>query len=208
MVTMTNGKSATAPTAVRQLEMPAASALADLAGMFEDMQTVLRCCERLVSELSDADGEPDEVIAESLWTTALLSYGRCFTAGQRGMALTEDDVKKLELQGDVLEWHKVLQRLRDHYASTAANPRERFSVGASQDSDGSANGIAITSARQPIVDDRTVRQTGAIAYELSRVIDQRITDQQARVLANAQGMSKDELDRLPLIEVAEDENIS
>lgn len=208
MVTMTNGKSATAPTAVRQLDMPAASALADLAGMFEDMQTVLHCCERLVSELSDADGEPDELIAEALWTTALLSYDRCFTAGQRGMALTEDDVEALELQGDVLEWHKVLRRLREHYASTAANPRERFSVGVSQDADGSANGTAITSAQQPIVDDRTVRQTGAIAYELSRVIDQRITDQQATVFANAQAMSKADLDRLPLIEVSADDDAS
>lgn len=205
MVTMTNGTSATAPTAVRHLETPAASALTDLAGMFEDMQTVLRCCERLVSELSNTEGEPDDLIVETLWTTALLCYGRCFMPGQRGMALTEDDVKAIELQGDVLEWHQVLHRLREHYADTAANPRERFSVGVSQDPDGRANGIAITSARQPPVDDRTVRQTGAIAFELSRMIDQRIAEHQETVFGTAKAMSKADLDRLPLIEVSEDD---
>lgn len=205
MVTMTNGMSATAPSAVRHLETPAASALTDLAGMFEDMQTVLRCCERLVSELSDTDGEPDDLVIEALWTTALLCYGRCFMPGQRGMALTEEDVEAVQLQGDVLEWHKVLHRLREHYAYTAANPRERFSVGVSQDADGNANGIAITSARQPRVDDRTVRQTGALAFELSRVIDQRIAEHQETVFGNAKAMSKADLNQLPLIEVSEDD---
>lgn len=205
MVTMTNGKPATAPTVVRELDTPAASALAHLAGMLEDMHTVLRCCERLVSELSNTDGEPDDLVIETLWTTALLCYERCFSPGKSGMALSEDDVKAIQLQGDVLEWHKVLHRLREHYADTATNPRESFSVGVSQDSDGSANGIAITSARQPPVDDRTVRQTGAIAFELSRVIDTRITEHQETVFNTVQVMSRPDLDRLPLIDVSEDE---
>lgn len=203
---MTNGMPATAPATVRQLDTPAASALADLAGMLEDMSTVLRCCERLVSELPATEGELDDLVVEALWTTALLCYWRCFTPGQRGMALTEDDVKAIELQGDVLEWHKVLLRLREHYAEAAANPRERFSVGVSQAADGSADGIAITSARQEPVDDRTVRQTGAVAYELSRVLDQRITEHQATVFGTAQAMSGVDLNELPLIDVSEDDD--
>lgn len=199
---MTNG-TPTAPATVRQLDTPAASALADLAGMFEDMATVLRCCERLVSELSNTEGEPDDLVVEALWTTALLCYSRCFT--QRGMALTENDVEAIQLQGDVLEWHKVLLRLREHYAGAATNPREVFSVGASQAADGSADGIAITSARQETVDERSVRQTGAVAYELSRVLDQRMTEHQTTVFNTAQMMSKADLDQLPLIDVSEDE---
>lgn len=83
------------------------------------------------------------------------------------MGLTERDVVDTELQGKVLEWHKVLRQLRQHYADTAENPRERFVVGVALDADEQPNGIAVTSTPQPPLDDLTVRQTGAIAYGLS-----------------------------------------
>ena len=70
------------PAVVRRLDDPAAAALAELVEVFEDLQTVLRCCERLVTELA-AEGEPDPVVVEAVWTTALLSYARCF-APRRG----------------------------------------------------------------------------------------------------------------------------
>ena len=75
-------------------------------------------------------------------------------------AAPEDDVAATQPGAEVLEWHRVLLRLRDHYADPAVNPRERFSVGVAQDADGAAAGVAITSVRQPLVDDLTVRQTG------------------------------------------------
>lgn len=190
------------PTAVRLLDSPAALALADLAAMLDELQTVLRCCDRLLTELDDANGEADDLVLESVWTTALLSYQRCFADGRSGQGLTEDDVKALPLQGEVGEWHQVLRQLREHYADAAANPRERFSVGASQDSRGRADAIAITSVPQPRLDDRTVRQTGAVAYELYRLVDQRAAEHQQRLLAAAHAMSQDELDRLPRIDVA------
>lgn len=189
------------PTAVRQLAIPAAQALADLAAIFDDLQTVLRCCERLMRELAAPEGEPDDLLVESVWTTAVLSYARCFTGGSRGMGLTEDDVTASKLQGDVLAWHQVLRQLRKHYADPVQNPRERFTVGAAQDPDGTAAGIAITSTRQPPLDDVTVRQTGALAYALSRLVDERITEQQERVRAAADRMSADELNSLPLIDL-------
>lgn len=190
------------PTAVRRLQTPAAEALADLASIFNDLQTVLRCCERLVQELA---GRPDDVVVEGVWTTALISYARCFTGGDRGMGLTEDDVRSTSLPGEVLEWHKVLRQLRKHYADPAKNPRERFQVGAATDAAGHVNGIAITSMPQPPLDEVTIRQTGALAYQLSVVVDQRITEHQERVLTAANAMSPDDLRRLELIEVSSPE---
>jgi hypothetical protein len=190
------------PTTVRQLDTPAAMALADLTSMLDDLQTVLYCCERLVAVLG-AD-EPDGVLVESLWTTALLSYSRCFTNAERGMALTEEDVGGTSLQGEVVEWHKVLRQLRKHYSSPAENPRERFSVGVAQDDSGTVDGIAITSARQPRLDEITVRQTGALAYELSRVVETRMAEQQERVLAAAKALDKADLEKLPLIDLTVD----
>lgn len=189
----------TAPTTVRALETPAALALADLASMYDELGTVLRCCERLMGTLSTA--QPDDLFAEALWTTAVLSYARCFAAGPRGVGLTLEDVTATKLEGDLEGWHGILLRLRDHYADPAANPRERYSVGASQDDDGKPVGIAVTSVPQPLVDEVTVRQTGALAYALSRTVDERLAAQQERVFAALRTTSPDYLATLPLIEV-------
>ena len=191
------------PTALRLLDTASASALGELLATFEDLQTVLRCCERLVSELADGDGELDDVLVEAVWTVALLSYARCFSAGEAGTALTEDDLTMTQSHGDVLDWHKILLQLRNHYADPTANPRERFSVGVAQDLNGAANGVAVTSARQPLVDDLTVRQTGAIAFALSGLVNDRITAQQEKVFGEVKDTPKADLDKLARLEVAQ-----
>jgi hypothetical protein len=199
---MSNDVDTAPPSVVRRLESPDALALADLAAIFEDLQTVLRSCERLVSELGSED--PDDLTLEAFWTTAVLSYTRCFSSRASGTGLTPDDVTETGINGDVLGWHKVLMQLRDHYADAAVNPREGFSVGVAQDAAGKANGVAVTSASPARVDDLTVRQTGAITFGLSRIVDQRIAERQERVFAALSPMSKAELDKLPLVEVTLD----
>jgi hypothetical protein len=200
---MTNSVPTTPPAALRLLDTASASALVELLATFEDLQTVLRCCERLVSELADGDGEPDDVLVEAVWTVALLSYARCFSAGEAGTALTEDDLTMTQSHGDVLDWHKILLQLRDHYADPTANPRERFSVGVAQDPNGAANGVAVTSARQPLVDDLTVRQTGAIAFALSGLVNDRITAQQEKVFGEVKHTPKADLDKLARLDIAQ-----
>lgn len=186
-----------APTTVKQLRSPAALALADLAALFEDLQTSLSCCERLMSELSRET--PDELTLEVYWTTAVLSYARCFAPGPRGVGLTEEDVTATGLAGDVLGWHRALMQLRDRACDPAVNPRESFSVGASQDRTGHAEGIAVASARQPAVDEVSVRQTGAVAYALSGLVDQRLAAQQAVVFTAVGAMARPALDKLPVL---------
>jgi hypothetical protein len=198
---MTSPQAPTPPTAVRQLRSPAALALADLAAVFEDLQTVLRCCERLVVELSAP--APDDLAVEAYWTTALLSYARCFTAGERGVGLTEQDLTATGLEGEVLGWHRVLLQLRDRYADVAVNPREAFSIGAAQDAGGHAEGIAVTSTRQPPLDEVSVRQTGAVAYALSGLVDRRVVEQQQVVFTAVAGMARPALDRLPLLHLTQ-----
>ena len=190
------------PSTARRLETAGAKTLVDLVTTFEDLQTVLRCCERLVTELDAGGDQPDDILLEAVWTTALLSYARCFAARPTGPVLVEDDVTTTVAHGDVLEWHRVLLRLREHYADPVANPRERFSVGVAQDDDGSASGIVITSARQPLVDDVTVRQTGAIAFALSSLVDDRIAVQQQAVYDQVTGAGRADLDNLALLDIA------
>ncbi len=114
----------------------------------------------------------------------------------RGTGLTEDDVEATGLPGDVLGWHRALLALRERSADPAVNPRESFSVGAAVDGTGHAEGIAIASTRQPAVDEVSVRQTGAVAYALSGVVDERLGAQQAVVLTAAAAMARPALDRL------------
>lgn len=185
------------PSVVRRLTSPAALALADLAAVFEDLQTCLRCCERLVDELGRA--APDDLALEAYWTTALLSYARCFAPGARGIGLTEQDVAATELPGDVTGWHRTLMQLRDRVADPGTNPRESFSVGASQGRTGHAEGIAVASTRQPDVDEVSVRQTGAVAYALSRLVDERLTTQQDVVFTAVAAMARPALDNLALL---------
>ncbi len=175
----------------------AALALADLAAIFDDLQCTLACCERLVAELETA---ADPVALEAFWTTAVLSYGRCFSAGARGVGLTEKDITATELAGEVIGWHRSVLKIRDHYAG-AANPRENFSVGAAPNDFGKAEGVAVTSVRRPPVDDVSVRQTGAIAYALCRLVDGRIAEQQQVVFTAAAALSRKEMAALPAVEV-------
>lgn len=188
------------PGTVRLLKSPSAVALAELMAIFDDLQTVLRCCERLMTELA-GDGGPDEIVVESIWTLALLSYGRAFSSDAADTALTDKDVVTAVGHDKVLDWHGVLLALRDHHASGTTNPRERFSVGVAQDADGAPGGIAVASARQPTVDDVTVRQAGAIAFALSNVVNDRISAQQEKLFHEVRPASKADLDMLAVLDV-------
>ncbi|GLY36870.1 hypothetical protein Amsp01_028940 [Amycolatopsis sp. NBRC 101858] len=191
--------STTTPTSARQLTTPGALGLADLVAIFDDLQFTLKCCERLVTEL--AHPRVDAVVVEALWVSALNSYARCFRTGDRGMGLTLDDVKATEVPGEVAEWHALLGRIRDFSIDGPVNPRETYSVGVSQSPAGEASGVVITSAVQPLVDDVTVRQTGRLAFELSRLVDERIKEHQAKVFEAASKLTAAQLAKLPAIEV-------
>lgn len=186
------------PHVVRRLESAEAQLLVELAGTFEDLQMVLQCCERLVSALA---GQHDDVLVEALWTTAMLSYARAFAPGKES-ALREEDLAATALEGDLVEWHRLLLRIREHHADPAVNPREIFSAGVSQDQQGAASGVALTSVRQPSVDDLTVRQTGALAYALSQVVNGRIETLQQELFEDLREVPRAELDRLVELEVA------
>jgi hypothetical protein len=187
------------PIALHRLDLPATAELVDLLATFEDLQTVLRCCERLMVELKAE--ERDETAIEAVWTLALLSYARGFTERPSGAQLTEADLTAVQPHGDVLEWHRMLLLLHKHHAHQLANPRERFTIGVACDEAGAATGIGVTSVRQPLVDTVTVRQTGAIAFSLGRLIDDRITCAQELIFNDVKTMPPAQLQRLPNLDL-------
>lgn len=199
-----NGSSA-APQVkeVRRLLLPEADELGRTTAVFEDLQHVLRCCERLVTAIGAPAAGParvdtDPALVEALWTSALISYARCFSTETQ--VLSTADLDELELPGDVGGFHEALLRLRDHYASRHVNPRESISVGAAE-AGGSPVGVAVVSAPQPSVDDTTVRQLGRIAYGLSGLLDARMRQIQDRVLGRARELEPDVFAALPVMQL-------
>lgn len=194
---------ATPPKTVRQLQTPAALALADLTAIFEDLTKIVGCCEKILSHLHRNSNPASEVEVEALWTAALVCYRRCFSAAKHGVGLSQRDLHETKLDGDLDQWHKTLETLRNYYIDTRVNPRESFAVGVAQDSDGQASGIAISASPQPQPDQTTVQQTGQLALELSRLVDQRIKTQQETVYQAAREMSPDALAKLPIVHIAD-----
>lgn len=191
----------TGPT-IHRLSTSAAERLAQLAAVLDDLQTVLRCCEVLLPTGAPRPQEMDPTEREAVWTTALLSYGRCFATGGHSGGLTEEDLGKTDLEGELVEWHRMLLRLRRHFADQERNPRGQFAVGIATEEDGTVSAITITSTDAVAVDDQTVHQTGALALELGKLVDQRIEEQQKHLMADVEKMSSSAVEKLPLIDVA------
>ncbi len=190
---------ATAPTTVRRFDGPEAGELAAQAAVFEDLQYVLRCCEHLVTAL--APPQPDTAFVEALWTGALVGYARCFSGRQN--VLSKDDLGELNLDGDVADFHGMVLKLRDHYASRHVNPRESFTIGVAQSNEGRPTGVAVVSTPRPLVDDTTVRLLGRVAYALSGLLDARIQKTQNDVLGAAGKLSPVDLSKLPVVHLSE-----
>jgi hypothetical protein len=96
----------------------------------------------------------------------------------------------------------MVRQLKKHYADPATNPRETFEVGVAV-SDGTPQGVAITSSRQELPDTISVHQTGAIAYQLSQLVDRRIAEHQATVLEGVRSLSPAELETLDEVELTD-----
>ena len=103
-----------APSTVRRFEGAEAGESATQAAVFEDLQYVLRRREHL-DRGARTPGARTSAIVEALWTGALVGYVRCFSGGQAWP--TEADLKELQLDGDVTDFHDMIKKLRYDYAS-------------------------------------------------------------------------------------------
>jgi hypothetical protein len=182
------------------LETPAAQVLADQAATIQDLQFVMDCCKRLLTELATAGENRDPVLPQALWSSALVAYARCFGQGKR-LGLTTDDVRSLPLHGAVMKFHKWVLDERAKLTVHPVNPFETARVGAAlsppEQGKRRVEGIAIFSTSHVLIDDVGVRQLGGLASELAKQTAEQAQEQQDAVLADAQQMDIDRLYRLP-----------
>jgi hypothetical protein len=182
------------------LDLPSAHVLADQASTIQDLQFVMDCCKRLLTELAKPEEERDAVVPQALWSSALVAYARCFGKGGRSGLATED-VRNLPLQGAVMKFHKWVIEERNKLTVHPANPFEGAKVGAALSPPGQAEqrveGVAIFSANRVLIDAIGVRQLGGLASELAKQTAEKATEQQDLVLADAQQLNIDRLYKLP-----------
>ena len=182
------------------LDMPSAHVLADQASTIQDLQFVMDCCKRLLTELAKPEDERDAVVPQALWSSALVAYARCFGKGGRSGLATED-VRNLPLQGAVMKFHRWVIEERNKLTAHPANPFEGARVGAALSPPGQAEqrveGVAIFSANRVLIDAIGVRQLGGLASELARQTAEKAQKQQDLVLADAQQLTIDRLYKLP-----------
>ena len=113
------------------LDVPSARVLADQASIIAELQFVMDCCKRLLPELAKPEEERDPLMPLTLWSSAVLAYGRCFSKGKR-FALSAEDVKSLPLHGAVMNFHDWVIEERDKLAGRAANPGRSAIVAGSE----------------------------------------------------------------------------
>ena len=190
------------------LDVPSAQVLADQTAVIQDLQFVMESCRRLLAELARPESERDAVVPLALWSSAVVSYARCFSSGQR-FGLTTDDLLSLPLQGEVLKFHKWVIEERNRHTRHSADPFEVARVGvALATRDGAKRqikGITVLATRHVLVDDTGVRQLGGLASELAKQTAERARAQQDVVLAAAQKLDLDRLYELPALPVGPDD---
>jgi hypothetical protein len=132
------------------IDVPSAQVLADQASIIAELQFVMDCCKRLLTELATPEEERDQLMPLALWSSAVLAYGRCFSKGKR-FTLTNEDIRTLPLHGAVMKFHQWVLEERDKLAARAANPAEGAKVGAAlsppEQKDRRVEGIVIFASR-------------------------------------------------------------
>ncbi|HEY7360356.1 MAG TPA: hypothetical protein VH642_06055 [Streptosporangiaceae bacterium] len=182
------------------LDLPSARILADQASIIQDLQFVMDCCKRLLTELDRPEEERDGVVPQALWSSALVAYARCFSKGKR-FGLAAEDVQNLPLHGAVMKFHNWVIGERNKLTAHPTDPFEAAKVGAalsgSEQAERRVEGIAVFSSSHVLVDVIGVRQLGGLASELAKQTAEKAQEQQDSVLADAQQLNIDRLYRLP-----------
>ena len=203
VVAGTDRGSARVPALTVALDTPSARILADEASIINDLQFVMDCCKRLLTELARPQEERDGVVPQALWSSALVAYGRCFSEDRRsGLAI--DDVQNLPLQGAVMKFHTWVIGEYDKLTAPPAGPYETVKIGAALSPPGQkkrrVEGIAVFSTSRVLIDVIGVRQLGGLASELAKQTAQKAEKQQDAVLTDAQQLDIDSLYESPPLE--------
>jgi hypothetical protein len=113
------------PRPLFSLRFKRAEAHADATSVLLDLRLTAAALDRLIKLLGDKSD--DELVKGSLWTTALISYSRCFIGGRRP-PLAESVFE--DFHETAFGFHRHLIAMRDKHVAHSVNPFEQVGVGA------------------------------------------------------------------------------
>ncbi|MCM2417667.1 hypothetical protein [Streptomyces sp. RKAG293] len=191
----------TVPLPTVELDLPSAQNLGSMLAILQDLRFVEGCCSRLLTLMNGPEDERDAVLTDALWSAAVIAYARCFKDGKREHRLQNADITSLPLEGEVLEFHKLILMLRDKHIAHSVNPFEQVGVGAILSPDAGSvrqvEGIATLSMRHTSTDAQGVWQLLNLAKALADALVKRAKNQTAVVQAEAEDLDIEALYRLP-----------
>lgn len=129
---------------IHKIEIAEASELSSFTGFFQDLTFA---CD-VFRYLLDNFDKLDSTLQKSLWTTALITYARCFANGRR-LQLTSDIYNGLD--GDPQGCHEYLIGMRNKHVAHSVNPFEEVNVGAVL-INGQVAGIAVLAVSHTVCD--------------------------------------------------------
>lgn len=180
-----------------------AALLADWLSISEDLKFAQHCLKLLIasSQISDEDLDmATQVTRQSLWSSALIYYRRCFATGVR---VRLDSSRIVGLAENAAEYHEWLMNLANKLIAHSVNPFEQMKVGAVIDEqEQTILGMAHIHARAVGWQKDGLDQFGRfIGLLRSNLVDPEIEQLNAVALASAQKRPFEELAGLPTLRI-------
>lgn len=180
-------------------ELRGADRLIGLAGIKEDLNVVNDTC---LAALELLGGEPESVQAlddrgrvwlQSYYTTAVITYARCFAGGVRTRLSDEHVRRSAGHQADAaVEVHKLMLSTRDKHLAHPVSAYEDGNVGIIVRPDGTVWGLDIALYRQTVAP-QAFGQLQLLASKLLAVVNEMIVEAYDHVRATAAELTAEEL---------------
>ena len=109
---------------IAEADYPKAKELAELTSLIQDMDTCINTCQRL-TDFMDQENQ-DTLIQNSLWTSVLIIYARCFGASKK-FGITEEYLS--EIKGNAVVAHNYFIDISSKHIAHSVNQFDLLKVG-------------------------------------------------------------------------------
>jgi hypothetical protein len=146
-----------------------------------------------------------DVVIRSLWTTALVTYVRCYASGTR-YSLQVQDLTEEYPQGNLAELHDYFKNLRDKHVAHSVSPLETFGTGVKlvQEADGRLRVADLATAHATYghpTDAESVETFRTFVWYVREVVSKRFRDAKRRAREKAETLSQEQLRSLQPLEL-------
>jgi len=181
---------------IAEVDYEEARQLADLGGIVQDLGYTMKTCSRLKKLLEDKS--EDNLLIESMWTSALIRYARCFAEGKR-FGLSESIFDGLV--GEPHKVHRMYIDLRSKHIAHSVNPFEQVKVGLELSPESESKrrvvGVATMYMRHIVSDVKGVHQLGMLSKVVLKKVVEIAKEYEKKTLEKGRKIPIEDLYKLP-----------